>query len=111
MTANVTIEVARRDNVLRAPAAALRVRPSDEVKKAFGAAGVSAPNTAVWQLAGGTLRPIAVTAGASDGVMTEVSGEGITEGTQVVTRIASAGTATAPRAQTASPLVPSGPRR
>lgn len=31
MTANVTIEIARRNNVLRAPAAALRFRPSTDV--------------------------------------------------------------------------------
>jgi HlyD family secretion protein len=31
MTANVTIEIARRNNVLRAPAAALRFRPSNDV--------------------------------------------------------------------------------
>ena len=31
MTGNVTIEIARRDNVLRAPAAALRFRPSNDV--------------------------------------------------------------------------------
>ncbi len=31
MTANVTIEIARRDNVLRAPAAALRFRPTADV--------------------------------------------------------------------------------
>jgi HlyD family secretion protein len=31
MTANVTIEIARRTNVLRAPAAALRYRPSNDV--------------------------------------------------------------------------------
>ena len=31
MTANVTIEIARRDNVLRAPAAALRFRPTNDM--------------------------------------------------------------------------------
>jgi HlyD family secretion protein len=31
MTANVTIEVARRENVLRAPAAALRFRPTNDI--------------------------------------------------------------------------------
>jgi HlyD family secretion protein len=111
MTANVTIEVARRDDVLRVPAAALRFKPADDVKKAFGAEGIRTPGTAVWQMVDGALRPVGVTAGASDGVLTEVSGEGLREGTQVVTRIASAATATPARSQSTSPLVPAGPRR
>ena len=38
MTANVTIEVARRDAVLRVPNAALRFRPLDEAFTALGQA-------------------------------------------------------------------------
>ena len=41
MTANVTIEVARRDDVLRVPAAALRFKPTRSVLKALGAAAPS----------------------------------------------------------------------
>ena len=37
MTANVTIEVARRDDVLRVPAAALRFKPDADVLARFGA--------------------------------------------------------------------------
>ena len=36
MTANVTIEVARKDNVLRVPSAALRFRPTEATLTALG---------------------------------------------------------------------------
>jgi HlyD family secretion protein len=42
MTANVTIEIARRNNVLRVPAAALRFRPTNEI---FAALGQTLPAT------------------------------------------------------------------
>ncbi|MGH9372764.1 MAG: efflux RND transporter periplasmic adaptor subunit [Vicinamibacterales bacterium] len=112
MTANVTIEVARRDDVLRVPAAALRFRPTGEVKAALGADGVEANGTVVWAFADGAMRPATVTVGVSDGVYTEVSGEGVPEGTEVVTRVAIGEGATATAAPRASsPLMPSGPRR
>ena len=55
MTANVTIEIARRNNVLRAPAAALRFRPTNDIfaalkqevpadlNRGFGRGGPGAP--------------------------------------------------------------------
>ena len=36
MTANVTIEVSRKDNVLRVPSAALRFRPTEATLTALG---------------------------------------------------------------------------
>ena len=111
MTANLNVEVARREGVLRVPAAALRFRPTDEVKTALGAEDAVVPKgPVVWQYAEGAMRPVAVTAGVSDGIFTEVSGEGVTDGTQVITRVAIGEIASAaPRAS--SPLVPTGPRR
>jgi HlyD family secretion protein len=75
MTANVTIEVARRDDVLRVPAAALRFTPS----------GLPAGRSQVWRTEGGEMMPVPVVAGLSDGQFTEVQGE-IAEGDAVVTR-------------------------
>lgn len=46
MTASVTVEIARADDVVRVPNAALRFRPSDEIVAAFGQAppaGLGAP--------------------------------------------------------------------
>jgi HlyD family secretion protein len=110
MTANATIEVARRDDVLRVPAAAVRFKPSDDLKKTLGAAGVSPKGQTVWEYVDGRLQPISVMLGTSDGVVTEITG-GLSEGTRVVTRIASGQTATTTRPSTAaSPLMPTGPR-
>jgi HlyD family secretion protein len=111
MTAHVTIEVARRDDVLRVPSAALRFRPTDDLRTALGAEGVTANGPAVWQYLEEGLRPASVTVGISDGSHTEVAGGGLTEDSRVVTRVAMApGAGTAARAG-ANPLMPSGPAR
>jgi len=110
LTANVTIEVARRDGVLRVPAAALRFKPTDAVKKALGADGLSPKGTTVWQYVDGQLRPLSVTPGASDGVVTEISADGLAEGTRVATRVTT-GQNTTTAAPAPSPLMPTGPRR
>ena len=62
MTANVTIEVARRDDSLRVPAAALRFTPE----------GQSGKGLQVWRSDHGVLTPVPVKAGLSDGQFTEV---------------------------------------
>jgi HlyD family secretion protein len=107
LSAHITIEVARRDEVLRVPAAALRFRPTEDVKKALGADGLTAQGTTVWQHTADGLRPVSVTAGASDGVHTEIGGGGLVEGARVVTRVTT-GTASAAAPRAASPLMPSG---
>jgi HlyD family secretion protein len=135
MTATLTIEVTRRDNVLRIPSAALRFKPSRTVLAALGQgqadAGGQAPGgkpvaTAgsaatpagrgtVWTHEGGTLRPVEVTVGATDGSFTELVSGDIDEGTKLATRVtlpgATSGTTT-PAASTSNPLMgPQGPRR
>lgn len=120
MTASLTIEVARRDDVLRVPAAALRFRPSADVMQVLGGGGAvaaTAPAAAdrgtVWQFLEGTLAPVAVTIGATDGTVAEVSGGGLAEGAQVVTRVtmASETAATGRPAASSNPLLGSQPRR
>lgn len=111
LTANVTIEVSRRENALRVPAAALRFRPTEDLKKALGADGVNPKGPAVWTYVDGRLQATAVAAGASDGVFTEVTGQGLSEGTPVVTRVASAQPAAGSATRSASPLMPTGPPR
>ncbi|MGH9372672.1 MAG: efflux RND transporter periplasmic adaptor subunit [Vicinamibacterales bacterium] len=110
MTAHVSVEVARRDDVLRVPAAALRFRPTDDMKKALAADGVVVTGTVLWEYIDGAMRPRTVTVGASDGINTEISGNGVTESTRVVTRIAM-GESAAAATRTSSPLMPAGPRR
>jgi HlyD family secretion protein len=110
MTANLTIEVSRRDDVLRVPAAAVRFKPSDDLKKSLGAAGVNPKGPTVWEYTAGQLEPIGVRLGTSDGVQIEVSGEGLAEGARVVTRVGAAQTSTARTSPATSPLMPTGPR-
>jgi len=90
MTATLTIEVGRHDNVLRVPAAALKWRPTLDVLAQYGAKGVTMPPgkaTTVWISTGTTISPIAVTIGASDGINTEIVSAPFGEGARVVTRM------------------------
>jgi HlyD family secretion protein len=92
MTANVKIETGRRDGVLRAPNAALRFTPSPETLAALHAA--APPDTMrgqkrIWVADDDGLMPVAVTAGLSDGQLTEISGDGLQPGALVVTNVRS----------------------
>ena len=105
MTANVSIVVAQRDNVLKVPNAALRfVPPKSEQGEARQAAikpttregggqtmavtpGV-APQRPIWkQEENGDLSSVAVQTGISDGSWTEIVSEAIVEGDQVIVGI------------------------
>jgi HlyD family secretion protein len=137
MTANVSVEVARRENVLRVPSAALRFKPTAEVlallgAKDNGAASASQRGAVVPEPRGtsgstaspvatatlwtydGSLRKSVVRVGASDGTFTEVfEDSGLAEGTQVATRV-TIGTdsrTTAPTSSTGNPLMGQTPRR
>jgi HlyD family secretion protein len=115
MTATLNIEVDRRDNVLRAPAAATRFKPTPDMLKALDApAGAkSAPNT-VWTYTDGHVAPAQVKLGASDGVWTELVSAPFGEGTSLITRVASGEEAAArgaAPARTGNPLMGTTPRR
>lgn len=107
LTANVQFEVIRRDNVLAAPTAALRWTPSEDriapdareeagrlvqgkSSSARSPASVGRPSPGdsgrgtLWVREGEYVRPRVVRTGASDGGMTEVEGENVDEGTEVV---------------------------
>ena len=105
MTANVSIIVAQKDNVLQIKNAALRYRPSEggpaEISSAKAASGGSpsrAPGGArrgagreqrtsdrtVYVLSGSRPQAVQIKTGISDGVVTEVI-EGLKEGDRVVT--------------------------
>ncbi len=101
LTTNLQFEIGRRQNVLLAPNASLRwtprfnraasqsgVGPHTAAGRAEGAAagsGATASHGTVWVAQGDTVRPIHVHVGLTDGVWTEVSGDELTEGMQVVT--------------------------
>src|SRR6478672_6421072 len=97
MTANVSIIIAHKDNVLQIKNAALRYRPAEatpgEVRArsparagARGGAGHEQRTSerTVYVLSGGRAQPVQIKTGISDGVMTEVI-EGLKEGDSVIT--------------------------
>jgi len=114
LTANVKFQLLRLDDVLQVPNAALRWKPqADQVSPQYHqavektaqtgsprAAGPppetktdQASNSSRWQmlwtLDRTQVRPINVRTGASDGLMTAVEGDGLTEGMPVVTGLKS----------------------
>jgi HlyD family secretion protein len=119
MTANVTIEIARADDILRVPNAALRFRATTEV---FTALGQQAPETraaggpgaargaGVWVVHDGRLARVPVEPGINDGTTTAVPAGMLQEGAQVVTAIAAQPTASASQGS-GSPLLPQRPTR
>lgn len=103
MTANVSIVVAQRDDVLKVPNAALRFTPPSAgqgdrsmpggkpakerggEQTASAGRGIGAPSRTVWkQGLSGELEPIRVQTGISDGLATEIVSQELSEGTAVV---------------------------
>jgi HlyD family secretion protein len=91
MTASVSIEIARADDVLRVPASALRFRQERGAKQ-------------VWVWAGGSMQPHHVDTGLSNGTMTAVTSSDLSEGAEVVTGTSDSTQRAA--APTTSPLLP-----
>ncbi len=117
MTANVSIEIARADDVLAVPNAALRFQPPAEEKSA------SAPQRRrpagdrrggredagrVWVLHDETLQPVNVKTGLSNGTVTAILDGNLSQGAPVVTGLV-AKNANASSTST-SPLIPQRPR-
>jgi HlyD family secretion protein len=116
MTAIVTVEVARRDDALRVPAAALRFRPTEEVLAAFGREplppGRIEPDAGtVWVWRGGDLEPVRIRTGLADATYVEVLDGDLSPGVQVATRAALAGAGTSSPGGGSNPLMPTGPQR
>jgi len=131
MTANCTIVTNRKLNAMRVPAVALRFNPNaylKEEKKPSGSATagqsqhlssaavvakglVAKREDRVWILENGKPKALPVKIGVTDGLFTEVSGEGVTEGMVVLTGIDDSGKKAA-MAQGSAPLGgPGGPPR
>src|SRR4051812_40161776 len=111
MTANVTIEVGRRDDVLRAPNAALRFRPDADVLAKFAAgAPASGKGPTLWVSNGAGIVPVAVRTGASDGSHTELVDAPFAEGTRIVTRSGGAVAVKTATSSSGNPLMPTRPQ-
>lgn len=97
MTANVSVVVARRDQVLKVPNAALRFTPpnaevtghrASDARPVKHDAEPGGPAKTVWkQTASGDLEPVSVRTGISDGAMTELLSGGLGEGEEIVVGI------------------------
>ena len=87
MTATVTVEVESRQNVLKIPNAALRYLPDlppqrlKELKKQLD---VNKNETLIWVPAGGGARPVKVGLGLTSDSETEISAEGLKDGSEVI---------------------------
>ena len=92
LTANVQFEMDQRSDVLLVPNAALRWKPqASQIDPAVSKTAISAESAntqnrgCLWVEADGSfVRPLEVVVGVSDGTMTEISGSGVKEGTQVI---------------------------
>ena len=97
LTANVQFELKHRDNVLMIPSTAFRWIPSSEqiipgfrgeFRKILAAPLVPGQKknseTYLWIQQGKLLEPLKVRAGLSDGFMTEIEGDNVKEGTEIV---------------------------
>jgi len=114
MTASVSIEIARADDVLRVPAAALRFRPPSDPSGDGGTRAArgtrNGTSRRVWVWTGGAMQPSRVELGLSNGTMTAITGGELTEGAEVVTGTADA-TQRAAATPATSPLLPFNGRR
>jgi HlyD family secretion protein len=98
LTANVSFQVGRRENVLLVPNAALRFTPrsapastesSPAERRARASTRPAAPEEGtargtVWVQDGTSVKPIRVRTGLTDGAMTEVISDQLTEGSEVI---------------------------
>lgn len=134
LTASVNFEVARRENILLVPNAALKWAPTTEIRTAYGLSpepdapepeavkngGVPAQSehgsrqpdlkkSEVWIEKNGALTPIRVIVGISDGIDTEVSGAGLEQGMSVVSGVQEGVLAT--QSASKNPFVPKPPTR
>lgn len=110
MTANLTIEVDRRDDVLRAPAAATRFRPTTDVLTALRAPKPKATPNSVWTYVNGQVAPVQVKLGVSDGAWTEILDAPFGEGTPLITRVTTGNEAVAaPTSRNSNPLMGTAP--
>lgn len=104
LTANLQFEIGRRQNVLTVANSALRWKPqpqqiAPEFRPEPGSKNSRKPGAqkdannskeggehgTLWVRDGDFVRPLKVKVGWSDGAMTEVSGEGVSEGLEVIT--------------------------
>jgi len=122
MTANVTVQIAMNENVLRVPNAALRFRPAAGGSQGSGFDGSQVRGTAgrsggesgernfgrVFVQRNAQIVPVRVRTGVTDGAMTAIIDGDLKEGDQVITAMSEPGAAA--HQTNTSPLIPFGRR-
>jgi len=84
MTANITIKVGHRENVIKLPNAALRYNPEKTPGSDVPPKAEKADTTKIWILKNGKAAPVPVTLGLSDGSYTEVVTGALKLGDEVI---------------------------
>jgi len=87
MTADVTILVEQKSDIVKIPNEALRFRPPGDMKIAgdVGMRRKAGNSRLVWRMdKGGTLEPVPIKTGITDGEYTELLGKGISEDDELV---------------------------
>lgn len=105
MTATLSIETARADDVLVVSAAAFRFRPKEEDAPAEIPDGRK-----VWLLEGGKLVPYVITPGITDGAFTELVDAAELEGKNAVVGYETAATLAKKGSETTNPFAPKFPK-
>jgi HlyD family secretion protein len=86
MTANVSITIETRPDVLRIPNAALRFKPTDGTAKSDTTKDKQGmKGTKIWIMENGKLNPVKVTIGLSDGNYTEITAGELKAGQEIIT--------------------------
>ena len=114
LTANVKFILDQRKNVLAVSNAALRFRPDPALIPKEYQGSVKTPirggkEHTVWVRNGKDIRPVSVTAGLNDGVMTEIVSGNLKEGDEVI--VGTIAVAQQNKANAGSPFLPKAPQR
>jgi len=105
LTANVTIYTLEKNDVLAAPAKALRFMPNEALlKKDQKIEDVEAPQK-IWTMEGNTFKAHAVQTGTTNGMLTEII-NGIGEGTEVLVDFTISGGEDQQQEQAQNPFMP-----
>ena len=105
LTANVTIYTLEKNDVLAAPAKALRFMPNEALlKKDQKIEDVEAPQK-IWTMEGNTFKAHAVQTGTTNGMLTEIT-SGISEGTEVLVDFTISGGEDQQQEQAQNPFMP-----
>ena len=105
LTANVTIYTLEKNDVLAAPAKALRFQPNEAFLQKGETIDDCEGDHKVWTKEGTVFKAHKVEIGTTNGIMTEITG-GIKEGTEVLTDFNISGGAEAEQQQGGNPFMP-----